>query len=302
LLDESEAIIARLKTSGTGDPRLADAEKRYQDQLERLKKETVIDNPEKLADFSLFGGEAGFIAFNPIEPDKIYASARDGGLYKLSLNDKTATQLENFSEKIYVAAIDQKSDRIYFYGDGKVIVFGASSESSQTATIDPALNRDSMPAMAAYNQRLYLINTREGQIYRYKKSGSDYALEKRWLNENADLSAARAISVEESIFLLFADGTLEKLSGGSTDADFSLDLVEPPLDSSDKIYISPSSDLLIILDGKNKRILIFKKNGSFVKQYVLPSIDNLKDFAIDEKNGKIYLLAASSVYAITPEF
>ena len=74
--------------------------------------------------------------------------------------------------------------------------------------------------------------------------------------------------------------------------------VEPPLTQPAKITVSPEQNYFYVLEPLNKRLVVFDKTGKFINQYTGDKFDNLKDFQIDEKNKKIYLLNGAIVYSV----
>jgi len=77
-----------------------------------------------------------------------------------------------------------------------------------------------------------------------------------------------------------------------------LDEIDPPFTAAKKIYVSPDLEYIYILEPANKRLAIFDKTGKFLSQYQFVNLDDLKDFTIDEKTKKIYLLNGTKVYAV----
>ena len=91
------------------------------------------------------------------------------------------------------------------------------------------------------------------------------------------------------------------LSGYST--AFELAAVNPTITAPTKIRLSENSDsgFIYLLEPSQKRIVVFDKQGGFILQYKIPSLTNIKDFAVLESEKKILLLNDASIYEIAME-
>ena len=78
--------------------------------------------------------------------------------------------------------------------------------------------------------------------------------------------------------------------------DFNQDIIEPPLESAKKIFVSKENDFIYVLDSKNSRIVLFDKDGRFLEQYKAKNLGSIKDFIVDETNKTIYILSDNKVY------
>ncbi|HOD87106.1 MAG TPA: hypothetical protein PKH52_02430, partial [bacterium] len=81
--------------------------------------------------------------------------------------------------------------------------------------------------------------------------------------------------------------------------DFSLASIDPSLNSASLLKVF--NDQLFIMDKSSQRILIFDKQGVLVKQFRLPSLNNLKDFSVSADGKTIYVLNDNSIYIAPTE-
>ncbi|KKU78670.1 MAG: hypothetical protein UY06_C0043G0009 [Candidatus Amesbacteria bacterium GW2011_GWA2_47_70] len=64
------------------------------------------------------------------------------------------------------------------------------------------------------------------------------------------------------------------------------------------IYTDDETEKLYVLDTAGGRIVVLAKTGEYESQYVNEAIKGATGLVVDEKTGKIYLLAGSKVYVI----
>jgi hypothetical protein len=146
-----------------------------------------------------------------------------------------------------------------------------------------------------YNNRIYLLNNKDSQIFRYnifanELSSSPYA----WLKEAINLETAVDMSIDGHIYILKNDGEVLKLLRGNT-VDFTMEKVDPPLNKPTKLFVSPELQYIYILEPEGKRLVLFDKTGQFLMQYYSDKFTDLKDFIVDEQNKIIYLLNSASI-------
>ncbi len=143
--------------------------------------------------------------------------------------------------------------------------------------------------------RLYLLDTKQGQILRFNRNEQSFSAPYAWSQNNSDLKEAIDMSIDGNIYVLLKNGEVVKFLRGEV-VDFKLELIDPPLSNPTKILSPIESDYLYILEPENSRIILYDKKGEFQIQYQADNLNNIKDFQVDEKNKTIYFLDNSSVY------
>ena len=81
--------------------------------------------------------------------------------------------------------------------------------------------------------------------------------------------------------------------------DFETEIIEPALIGGNNKLIVQNN--IYILDNTNKRIIIYSKDGKFIKQYASASFNDINNFTVDEKNSKIYLVSGNKIKKIDIE-
>lgn len=154
--------------------------------------------------------------------------------------------------------------------------------------------------MKVYFDRLYIADAGANQIFRYER-GNFATAPSPWLDADRErnLSTLRAMAIDGSIWLLFNEGLLSRFDAGNQ-VQFSLEnsfgQIEGPVDLA---VGSEGTSLIYVADGPGERILVFNKNGEYLRQLRAPEGDalrNLRGLFVDEVSGVMYILTQSSLF------
>jgi sugar lactone lactonase YvrE len=153
----------------------------------------------------------------------------------------------------------------------------------------------------SYSGNLYVVDTRAGQLWRYRPTEKGYEGQPEPYFAAAtkvDLSGVQSVEIDGNVWLLFADGRLLKFFGGEQKA-FELKGLPDPLSAPSAVVSQLDGDLLYIADSGNGRILEFTKEGQFQRQF-RPAQGNdlqgMRDLFLDEAGDKLYILTADKLF------
>ena len=189
------------------------------------------------------------------------------------------------------------NNSIYYFNNKNIIVLNTDDMSLNNLSISFPSDSAGYAAADTYNSRLYLLDAKNSNIYRYNRSGDSFSSAYGWLAAGINIKNAVDMSIDGNIYVLKNNGEVLKLLRGEQE-EFNLEKIDPELKSPTKIYASPELDYIYILEPKNKRLVIFDKDGQFLMQYTSDKFTNLIDFAVDEDSKLIYLLNDASIYKI----
>ncbi|MGP8320901.1 MAG: CHASE3 domain-containing protein [Methanosarcinaceae archaeon] len=274
-------------------------------QLEKIRHAIVIDNPKELANFTKLNNQANtsnIILYNNI----LYAGDNEQKtIYTINLSDNIATAITDLEHEISTLNLPtkDKNNNIYYLNLAPSINLSSliklNTETNELNNIKLSLPDEtkSIVAIAEFNNKLYFLDNKNNQIYKFSKSSKGFTKHDNWLKENINLKNAVDLDIDGQIYILSKNGTTEKFIKGEKQ-DFKLDIINPPLEDASKIIVSNNMEYIYILEPKNNRLAIFNKKGNFILQYKSNKFNNLKDFAINEKEKNIYLLNENFVYEI----
>lgn len=272
---------------------------KYNQHLETIRHVVKIDNASEIANFSNLNSKAE--ASNIIlSNNKIFSG--DSGqktIYTLNLEDNSVTAIADLGQPInYLKySFGDNGNNIYYLNDTSIINLDTETNKLSSLTIDLPGEAQNITATANYNNKYYFISKEDSQIYRYTKSGDNFSGKEKWTTGKEKLSDPVSLSIDGQIYVLESNGRVIKYLKGEKQ-DFNLEEVSPSFTVAKKIYVSPDLEYIYILEPTNKRLVIFDKTGKFLSQYQFTNLDDLKDFTVDEKTKKIYLLNKTSVYTI----
>jgi hypothetical protein len=155
----------------------------------------------------------------------------------------------------------------------------------------------SVAAVSPYLSNLYVLGRAKGGVIKLAGSDSGYGKVKYFSDSEPDLTTAKSMAIDGSIWILLSDGTVLKYTKGKADA-FSLTGLDSPLSKPTKIYTSTDFDNVYVLDNGNSRIVVFDKSGNYKEQYSASILSSAKELEVLESDKKIYALSSGKIYEI----
>lgn len=186
-------------------------------------------------------------------------------------------------------------DNIYYYDDSNLISYNYKSNKTAKIQVNlpqPGLN---ISAGAFYNNKLYLLAPAANQIYKFTRTSDKFDGGIAWITEPADFAGAISLFIDGDIYLIKSEGQALKYLKGKKEV-FSLEAVEPPLEAAAKIMVTGKKQFVYVLESSKERLIVFDKNGKFVRQYQITNSTGLTDFSINESAKKIYWLADGKIF------
>lgn len=293
LLTEIAELLKELPTEdGKNKEEYATFYQKNNEQLDAVRHATKL-NLEKIVDLSLNNSKnpQNIILLN----NNIYVGDNEGKtIYSTNTESASTTSAGANSTTKQLLSPNTLNDNNIYYLNDKIVKFDTSANKASYMDMSQ-LDLNNIISAAAFNSSFYLLDKNNGQIWRLNKTGNSLSTPQSWLKNKADFSDAVDLDIDGSIYVLKKSGSVVKYFKGET-KDFDMEIVEPELANGDKIAVSEKLNFVYILDSQNNRIIVYSKTGEFIAQYHSEDATDLKDFAIDENNKKIYLLNGSSVY------
>jgi len=299
LLEEVKGLIAELpQKSQTQKDQYNVLTAKHRVQIEKISR-VIRAEAIEVANFTNLNANAKPTNIAMAQEKIFAADAAQKTIYSIDLKSKLTTAINLAGQnigKLDFPNID-KNNNISYFNTGNIIIFDAKTEKLSTLEIDYPAKPQKIIDFKQYNNRYYLADAINGQIYRFSKSGFKLTGAVSWLNTQEDLTGVRSLDIDGNIYLLKNNGEISKYSKGKKQ-EFSTSPLEPNFSQAAKLTISEAQDYLYIFEPSGKRLVVFNKKGNFINQYTSDKFDNLKDFQIDETNKKIYFLNGAAVYSI----
>ena len=172
----------------------------------------------------------------------------------------------------------------------------------------PIANKDAwaLPvAVSSYFGNFYILDPQAGQILRYLPGAEGYTEPAQYYfpdDVKVNLAGAVDMAIDGSVYVLYADGTVNKFEGGGP-VEFQMGDIDRPLSRPTAIYTAPDdvTRYVYVADAGNRRVVQLNKDGHFVRQFKprdenSVSFDTLQSIFVDELTGKLYFLNNRALY------
>lgn len=291
-----------------------------------LKKDIENDLAKINAVFELTGTKAvanlASIKGGSTRPDAFLVAGSDlyaldrtsSRTYTYSLNakaDASATEVIRGGEQVGGSTVESLDKLLWMPpGDlrtqGALLVFDSRrnlfeyspGQGLRLLPVRGASDWKSFQAAAGYNGSLYVLDPQGGQVWRYTPTESGYDSERRGILSGADISDAVDMAIDGSVYILTRAGKVLKFAAGQR-ADFTLRGLDKPLSQATAISTAANTKYVYVMDAGNQRVVVFNKDGSFLRQLVHPAIRSLQAFWLDEAKSLIYLLSEGTISSAT---
>jgi hypothetical protein len=166
--------------------------------------------------------------------------------------------------------------------------------------------------IGSHSGRFYVLDSRANQIWRYSPTPDGYSsAPSDWLRTSVDLTGVVDMAVGDSIFLLYVDGRIQKLTNGRPDI-FDLSDWDMAPSSATALFTRPPADTqwLYVADPNNSRIVQCSREGLFRQQFLLAEsqaqagqgpLGNVISLFVDEKGFKgprAYFLSGNQLHVL----
>lgn len=267
--------------------------------LAKLQHIVDIDNPFLIADLINQDPQAMTRDIFAVGDDLYTFNPQNNLIYKINAENKTVEIIDSTipAPNHLEIGVQKNKDSILFYHTGKnLFEFDLENQTGKTIDIILENNEQEFKDIDLYNQRLYFLDIKNNQIWKHLPTLSGYARGAPWLKENLDITSASSMAIDGAIYLAKNNGELLRLASGYKE-NFEAK-IDPALSSPTKIWTSPDTNYLYVLEPATKRLVVLDKNGKLKIQYRSSQFDGLKDFVVLEKEKKIYLLCGNKIYGI----
>lgn len=300
-LETAKTALANIPADSTSaKEQRAALEKNLQEQIQKINRIQNIATPQILLDYNTLNSNLSLKNFALIA-DNFYAfDNNNGSVYQGNQKNGEVKTVLSASDKAPFTAIikDSAATILGVRENNNFFQFNPVLEKYSAVELTLEKTDAAIPAFVSYGPRLYVLDTKNNQIYKLTKDGDAYNNSTAWITENdVNLSTAKDLAIDGNIYVL-KDNQVLKFYGGKLAADFKLVDFEPALTSPTALYTDENTQNIYLLEPSQKRLIVFDKAGNLVKQYTAESFTNLKDMIIDEINNKAYLLNGTQVVQV----
>ncbi len=292
LAEENKNLISQISEEEKEQKHfVTDLVQKHNLQIENIRHVVKVENPKEIANFSNLNNKASSENLILLKDSLYSADAKEAAIYKVNTEEDLITAIYIKKDLEEMKFPNEGPDNNIYYLNKNNIIEITKREEINSFGILVKNGSENISGIRSYGGKLYLIDKKAGQIYKYAKQGDNFIEGEAWFDKEKDFSDSADLFIDGNIFILFKDGRIEKYLKGSPE-DFSVEKTYIPVKNASRLIVK--EDNLYILEIKEKRVLEFDYEGKFLKQYVFPNLLNIKDFAITDE--KIYILNKNSVF------
>lgn len=266
------------------------------DQVNRISEENLyIDLKEKDPSIAVLGY---------VEVDNKRYFYTENKLFEITLDTISDGIALDSSEKIIDATgFDERKSIVFLTESGKLMEYREG-----TVTFMNTEDTSFVKAVALddWSNRIYLLDSNEGQIwkYTYKNSSEKFGpKESYFANLLPEIKDAKDLIIDSYIFVIDSSSNLLRYYGGEK-SDFTI--VNSPYNgfkTSDSLFTNESLNNLFVIDDKANRVFVFAKDNeknklTYMSQYMFEKDMVISGVYSDKDSGKVYVITSTAIYEI----
>jgi hypothetical protein len=203
----------------------------------------------------------------------------------------------------------QKADLLILESGGNLLEYDPTTGELRPLQVADANLWQFPTLVGSYYGRFYVLDSTANKIWRYQPTVDGYSqAPDEWLTAEVDLLGVVDMAIGNSIYLLYADGNIRKLTAGEPDAFDISDWDTPPRNPS-ALFTRPPEDTqwVYVADRGNNRIVQCGKDGKFKRQFRLADSETsngadllsaVTSLFVDEISGHAFFLSGGKLYII----
>jgi len=197
-----------------------------------------------------------------------------------------------------LAASNQNS--VIFFSKPDSVMEYKNGNFGQTAKLGlPSASTD-FGDFGVYSENLYFIDSKNGLIIKYLRTGKSYSLPQLWLDNSSNpgkLMAEKSLTFDRNAWLLNSNGTIDKFFAGKLEQNLK-PVISPAPEGVTKIITSTDLPNLYVLDPNVGRIIILTKDGQLIKQLVSEQFKGASDFIVQSPSNEIVVLSGNQLLKV----
>jgi hypothetical protein len=152
-------------------------------------------------------------------------------------------------------------------------------------------------AIGSYLTYIYLLDSKNNQIYRYPRAEGGFGEKTSWLKDSFAFADTVDLSINENIFIA-NQKNIAKLFRGKIQETSAIEETATPIKIT-KIATGEQSGAIFILDAQNARVIQLDAEKKIVAQYYNPEIASATSLAVNESTKTIFISSQDSVKTIS---
>lgn len=296
LVVQAQAELAQLSNQYPEESRFQPRLEEYAQELAQLyvlvSGETRVE-PELFHDLSLVESEVFVDKLGLVESRLLLLDSNNNQAFSLGINNKDPSLVVSATALSGARYIAGGGDSVYAWSQNGVISWtDGQTQVSQALAGDPDWAR--VVGFQVFANNLYVLDGDTGELWRYRPIPNNQYSRERWLAPGVrpDFSNSVDMAIDGEIWVLDRDGSVRRYSRGVGEQISWLGWDESL--AADNLVVA--GDLIYILERNQNRVLVFEKNGLYLRQYIWQDLGLVTDLAVYEDS--LFLVSGSRLYRI----
>jgi hypothetical protein len=273
----------------------------YQITQEFLESLSGSENQGALEPFfDLRLAEANFVAKQLAMGESALFALDAEGQKIVALNTQTKQTEQIPLEDIGTGrALAASEETVYVLADG-LHSYDLSGESRNHTALKAAGDSDRAGTLLAnFTSYLYVVNPESRNIFRYLQEDETLSDPVGWLidKQGLEFGSIEDIAIDGDVWLTTSEGEVKKYTQGRPQT-FAVTDLQTSFDSPLKIATHPDSEYLFILESSRRRLVILRKDGSFLKEIISESFASANALAVSPAENAAFVVSGSLVYRV----
>ena len=317
-LQAALAELEQARAVGIEDPRIADLQAGVQQQLDDLNGVVEVRDLRRILQFAgsltaplspvnlvlggdwlwLLDGDRGRVfAIDPAGREPSLEAYRSGVRYGAVLASRPS-----------VIAWDDAASRLLLIDEARRLFALVPGEIPTALPLRDADELGAIDAIAAYQGNLYILDTLGAEVWRYRPVDDGFDTERTGLiGGTLPGAVSTGGAPHEGALRLIVDGDLHLLVGDlarrfrlGRQLGPLLEGIDRPLNTPVGIARDSADGVLYVADRGNRRIVVSGDDGAFLRQFVHPTLLDIRALALSPDGVTLYILTGTSIEAFDP--
>lgn len=296
LLSEAKQELSDLKkTVGDEQTETIDKMKQKLAAAEKMILKKEDKKPTVFYDLNLIEKEARADRMYRDKDSVVLLNSTDGKIYLLNLDKKSIRTVKK--SEIKGADVVALYNGVIFFADKETGIFKVDAENKVIKAVEKDENWGKLTKLWIYNGNLYLLDSNKDQIYKYLVASEGYSAKSSYFKENQaiKLDPEADMAIDSSVYIASKDRVYKYISGARD--SFSVSFPADEERAFSRLFTSPDTAKLYVLDREHAKLYILSKEGQYEKQIESSTLASADDVVVYDTAKSIYVLVDDKIYA-----
>ena len=304
-LNEAQAMLLQALEIDATDPRAEQLLNEVSGALEQMDNIIEPTTVEVIASLDQFGSKAVAVVRMTVGPDAAYVLDTNSSqviALPLAGGDPEVVYTEDKTQErgrpVAIAHLDASDlgGPVVLIADSLNHLWAYSAEGGLRAVAFNVVSGLTVTDIAVNGRDLFVLDAAQKTVFRYTQNDSGFPNPPVKALETDDLASARRLMVDSEIITSDEQGTLHRFINGQV----ALTLSQAGID---KKLVAPetaqalSKNEIALLDAPNDRVVVFRRDGAFDRQYRHKDFRAASAFAV--RDGDVYIFSDSRLRKVT---